>query len=705
MPLLFIAGHILNKWYQEAKLIADDIVTADDTNLQVESKSLLEYQWSGAEERAKARVHGMAWRLIPCRALYFSPSLLSRLDYLSHQKRALGGKALEHDPTQPLIVHSTFGYIGGLEELILWATKHTPEYKDPREEPEYAAVEEELQTLADREFAAYIAGAGDATSFVYLDFSSSALEASASGRANAGGAPSRPGTSAGSGSAAASRPGTQVNGRRRSVDNAGAIGDYGPHRVIIELFTQKCPKTSENFRKLCTGEAGETTDPSTGKTFPLHFANTIVHRVVKDGWIQAGDIVSGRGCDGWSALGAQTFPDENLSIPLDSAGLVCMASNGPHTNASQFFITQRELPAFNGKYVVVGRVIFGQGTLELINSLPIRSNQRPEHPLSIVASDAFAASMLDENVNKWTRKRQPKKKKKSTAPLPRASDASPRIPHKKSTLLVVGFESSGKSTIVNNVLGRPWDQTDPTVGFNQYRTSVAPVEPGQATFDLSLWSLGGARNIRGYWTNYLDAFHGLIFVVDASITGQAEWEELAREFKQLLGHELVQGKPVLVYANKQDKPGALSMTEVSMRLGADALSASSPHMHFVKCVGRTDLAAGKKSAPKDTPLSPASAAVLGSPSSSPDPESGLPPQPTSVGTARDVDPDIPRGLQWLLGKIADQYQPLTERVARDVAEQKRKAKEEMEQSRARIAEKKEREAREAEAQAQATAKA
>lgn len=54
MPILFIAGHILNKWYQEAKLIADDIVQADETNLQVETKSLLEYQWSEHTTRHKA---------------------------------------------------------------------------------------------------------------------------------------------------------------------------------------------------------------------------------------------------------------------------------------------------------------------------------------------------------------------------------------------------------------------------------------------------------------------------------------------------------------------------------------------------------------------------------------------------------------------------------------------------------------------------
>jgi len=54
MPVLRISGHILNKWYQEAKLIADDIVQADETNLAVESNSLLEYQWSDQQPAAES---------------------------------------------------------------------------------------------------------------------------------------------------------------------------------------------------------------------------------------------------------------------------------------------------------------------------------------------------------------------------------------------------------------------------------------------------------------------------------------------------------------------------------------------------------------------------------------------------------------------------------------------------------------------------
>jgi len=651
MPLLFIAGHLLSKWYQEAKLIAEDIVAADETGLQVETKGMLEHEW---------------------------------LAYLDSERRRVGGKCVEHPRLQPLVLHSTLGYIGGLEELIVWATQNNEAYKDPRDMPEYAEVEDELQTLADREFAAYIA-ANPSKQFVYLDFSSLALEASASAGMDAGA--SRPGTSV-------SRPGTQGTARRRSVSSAGvgAIGEFGPHRVIIELFTDKCPQTCENFMRLCTGSAGEAVDPASNVRFPLHYTGSMVHRVVRDGWLQGGDIVSGRGCDGHSALGSQTFPDENLSIPLSSSGLVVMANRGPHTNHSQFLITLRPLPAFNGRYVVFGRVIYGQATLEMINTLPCKFNQRPIDPLRIVASDVFTPAMLDENAQKWTRTRFNKSRKKKSRPVAPVKDegetSSPRIPPKNATLLVVGFENSGKSTLVNNLLGRPFEATNPTVGFERNTVTVPPSDMFGAAFNVQLYGLGGAPNIRGYWSNYADAAHGIMFVVDASVTDEGVWKELAQSFKDLLNHPLLSGKPVVVFCNKQDRPGALSMTEVSMRLHADSIM---PNIHFVKCTARMDqIDATAASHAAQSPISPISAALA-----SPTPSQS---QAPSVGSSTDVDPNIVRGLHWMIGRIAEQYQQLSDRVARDIAEVKKAAKAKMEETREKI--RKEREEREAKEQQQ-----
>lgn len=47
-------------------------------------------------------------------------------------------------------------------------------------------------------------------------------------------------------------------------------------RIVMELFVDDVPKTAENFRALCTGEAG---NGKGGK--PLHFQGSTFHRIVR----------------------------------------------------------------------------------------------------------------------------------------------------------------------------------------------------------------------------------------------------------------------------------------------------------------------------------------------------------------------------------------------------------------------------------------
>jgi len=54
-------------------------------------------------------------------------------------------------------------------------------------------------------------------------------------------------------------------------------------RLLFELYTDECPKTSENFRALCSGEKGML--PS---GLMMHYLHTPIHRVVPNGWIQGG---------------------------------------------------------------------------------------------------------------------------------------------------------------------------------------------------------------------------------------------------------------------------------------------------------------------------------------------------------------------------------------------------------------------------------
>lgn len=139
-----------------------------------------------------------------------------------------------------------------------------------------------------------------------------------------------------------------------------AISDIRVGRVIFQLFTDHAPKTAENFRALCTGEAGI----GTRTEKPLHYQGSIFHRVVKQFMVQGGDFVNGNGTGGESIYGG-TFADENLDLKHDRPFLLSMANRGKNTNGSQFFITTVVTDWLDGKHVVFGRVA-DQASWELV---------------------------------------------------------------------------------------------------------------------------------------------------------------------------------------------------------------------------------------------------------------------------------------------------------------------------------------------------
>lgn len=80
-------------------------------------------------------------------------------------------------------------------------------------------------------------------------------------------------------------------------------------RITFGLFGETVPKTVENFRQLCTGEAGRS--KKTGKE--LAYKGSKLHRIIPQFMLQGGDFTHGNGRGGESIYGMK-FADENFKI-------------------------------------------------------------------------------------------------------------------------------------------------------------------------------------------------------------------------------------------------------------------------------------------------------------------------------------------------------------------------------------------------------
>merc|ERR1711936_883408 len=129
---------------------------------------------------------------------------------------------------------------------------------------------------------------------------------------------------------------------------------------------------------------------------------------------------------------------------------------------------------------------------------------------------------------------------------------------KQMRILMVGLDAAGKTTILYKLKLGEIVTTIPTIGFN-----VETVEYKNISF--TVWDVGGQDKIRPLWRHYFQNTQGLIFVVDSN--DRDRMGEAREELMRMLNEDELRDAVLLVFANKQDLPNALSASDVTDKLG------------------------------------------------------------------------------------------------------------------------------------------
>lgn len=143
-----------------------------------------------------------------------------------------------------------------------------------------------------------------------------------------------------------------------------------------------------------------------------------------------------------------------------------------------------------------------------------------------------------------------------------------------------GLDNAGKTTIIKRLNGEDINSVTPTLGF---KISTFKYEP----YTLNIWDVGGQRSLRSYWKNYFESTDGLVWVVDCADVEKLE--TCATELLDLLKEERLAGATLLVLANKQDLPGALSSEKLTEVLDLNSIKTHNWAIYPVSAVQNNNI--------------------------------------------------------------------------------------------------------------------
>ncbi|XP_053213873.1 ADP-ribosylation factor-related protein 1-like [Panonychus citri] len=128
-------------------------------------------------------------------------------------------------------------------------------------------------------------------------------------------------------------------------------------------------------------------------------------------------------------------------------------------------------------------------------------------------------------------------------------------------VLILGLDNAGKTTFLEQTKIK-FNRGYKGVNLNKITTTVG-LNIGKIEYKgivMNFWDLGGQHELQSLWDKYYSESHGIIYIIDSADIERVD--ESKEAFDNMIANEHLAGIPLLIVANKQDIPEALSLDRI-----------------------------------------------------------------------------------------------------------------------------------------------
>eukprot|EP00768_Dysnectes_brevis_P007511 gnl/Dysnectes_brevis/6372_a9835_452.p1 GENE.gnl/Dysnectes_brevis/6372_a9835_452~~gnl/Dysnectes_brevis/6372_a9835_452.p1 ORF type:complete len:186 (-),score=26.18 gnl/Dysnectes_brevis/6372_a9835_452:140-697(-) len=158
----------------------------------------------------------------------------------------------------------------------------------------------------------------------------------------------------------------------------------------------------------------------------------------------------------------------------------------------------------------------------------------------------------------------------------------------RAKILLLGLDCTGKTSFLHKIAPNSHDieSVIPTIGFCLEVLT-------HKHLSITSWDEGGATPLRPLYQHYYQDCTAVIFMVDAADRDRFREEQERDCFRRIYGESRLRGLPFLILANKADRVGARSVSEIADNLRiADWDNAMRCHIQETSVIFNSGVAEG-----------------------------------------------------------------------------------------------------------------